>query len=96
MQDRRHEGNGEKNNSIGYCENEVNEIVERFCRQDVCALSLHQAFYKVLDTEGRYYCSISTLYRIFKDKGLNAHRAQSRVPRKTGKPTNLQPMRLHT
>lgn len=88
--DRRHEGNGGRNNPLGYSEKEQQIIVERFCRKDVCDVSLHQAFYKVLDTEGQYYCSVSTLYRIFKAKGLNVHRAQCRAPRKQTKPTTYE------
>lgn len=38
--------------------------------------------------------SLISIYHIFKDKGLNAHRKQSRVPRKTGKPTTYEATHL--
>ena len=63
------------------------EIVERFCRADVCDLSLPQAFYKILDENQEYWCSLSTLYRIFRARGLNARRAPTRDARRRYKPT---------
>lgn len=63
------------------------EIVERFCCADVRDLSLTQAFYKLLDENREYWCSLSTLYRIFRARGLNARRAPTRDARYRSKPT---------
>ena len=54
------------------------QIVDRFCKADVRDLSLTQAFYKLLDENKEYWCSLSTLYRLFRARGLNARRALSR------------------
>ncbi|WP_226963317.1 hypothetical protein, partial [Sutterella seckii] len=48
------------------------QIVDRFCKADVRDLSLTQAFYKLLDKNKEYWCSLSTLYRLFR-----AHPAQT-------------------
>lgn len=50
-------------------------------------MSLPEAFYYLLDTKEEFYCSISTLYRIFKKRGLNGKRNQCRAPRRSSKPT---------
>ncbi len=60
--------------------------MERFCRADVRDLSLTQAFYKLLD-ENKEYCVLSTLYRIFRARGLNARRAPTREVRLRNRPT---------
>ncbi len=60
---------------------ERERIVERFCRADVQDLSLTQAFYKLLDEKQEYWCSLSTLYRIFRARGLNARRTPTREAR---------------
>ncbi len=52
------------------------QIVDRFCKADVRDLSLTQAFYKLLDENKEYWCSLSTLYRLFRARGLNARRAR--------------------
>ena len=49
-------------------------------------LSLTQAFYKLLD-ENKEYCVLSTLYRIFRARGLNARRAPTREVRLRNRPT---------
>lgn len=67
---------------------EVRErIVERFCRADVQDLSLTQAFYKLLDEKQEYWCSLSTLYRIFRAFGLNARRAPTKDACRRSRPT---------
>ena len=53
---------------------------------DVRDLSLTQAFYKLLD-ENKEYCVLSTLYRIFRARGLNARRAPTREVRLRNRPT---------
>lgn len=63
-------------------------IVERYCQPDVVDLSLTQAFYKLLDDNQEYYCSLSTLYRIFREQGLNAKRAPTRDACIRSKPTS--------
>ena len=50
-------------------------------------LSLTQAFYKLLDENKEYWCSLSTLYRLFRARGLNARRAPTREARRRSKPT---------
>jgi transposase InsO family protein len=61
--------------------------VERFCREDVCDLILTQAFYKPLDENKEYWCSLSTLYRLFRVRGLNARRTPTREARLRSRPT---------
>lgn len=61
--------------------------MERFCREDVRDLSLTQAFYKLLDENKEYWCSLSTLYRLFRARGLNARRAPTRKARLRSRPT---------
>ena len=63
------------------------QIVDRFCKADVRDLSLTQAFYKLLDENKEYWCSLSTLYRLFRARGLNARRAPTREARRRSKPT---------
>ncbi len=63
------------------------QIVDRFCKADVRDLSLTQAFYKLLDENKEYWCSLSTLYRLFRAQGLNARRAPTREARRRSKPT---------
>lgn len=63
------------------------QIVDRFCKADVRDLSLTQAFYKLLDENKEYWCSLSTLYRLFRARGLNARRAPTREARRCSKPT---------
>lgn len=55
---------------LQFAKEEKDRIIERFCQLDVCDLSLPQAFYKLLDEEGLYLCSLSTLYRIFREAKL--------------------------
>ena len=50
-------------------------------------LSLTQAFYKLLDENKEYWCALSTLYRLFRARGLNARRAPTREARRRSKPT---------
>ena len=62
--------------------------MERFCREDVRDLSLTQAFYKLLDENKEYWCSLSTLYRLFRARGFNARRAPpTREARLRSRPT---------
>lgn len=80
---------------LQYAKEEKDRIIERFCQLDVCDLSLPQAFYKLLDEEGLYLCSLSTLYRIFREaklmgkRSLHARRAcaPSRRPTAPASPT---------
>ena len=46
-----------------------------------------QAFYKLLDENKEYWCSLSTLYRLFGARGLNARRAPTREARLRSRPT---------
>ena len=50
-------------------------------------LSLTQVFYKLLDENKEYWCSLSTLYRLFRARGLNARRTPIREARRRSKPT---------
>ncbi len=68
-------------------------IVNRFCAKDVADLSLPQAFYKLLDESQEYLCSLSTLYRIFRDEGLNARRSPAREARLRSRPTSYRASR---
>ena len=61
--------------------------MSRFCRVDVRDLSLEQAFYKLLDENREYWCSLSTLHRIFRERGLDARRSPAREARRRGRPT---------
>ena len=63
-------------------------IVERFCRPDVADLSLPQAFYKLLDEKQEYWCSLSTLYRIFREQELVGKRTPTRKGQVRSKPTS--------
>lgn len=72
-----------------YSDDEVTGIQERFCRKDVCDLSLHQAFYKVLD-KGEYWCSCATLYRLFKRLGLNKRRSPAAAGSRRYRPTSYR------
>lgn len=63
-------------------------IVERFCRPDVADLSLPQAFYKLLDEKQEYWCSLSTLYRIFREQELLGKRTPTRKGQVRSKPTS--------
>ena len=63
------------------------QIVDRFCKADVRDLSLTQVFYKLLDENKEYWCSLSTLYRLFRARGLNARRTPTREARRRSKPT---------
>lgn len=67
---------------------ERRQIIDRFCKPDVVDLSLKQAFYKILDENEEYWCSLSTLYRIFKAENLNKTRAPVRQARNRYKPTS--------
>ena len=63
-------------------------VIERLCRPDVCDLSPRQAFYKLLD-QGEYYCSQSTIYRLFKETGLDVRRDGARPGVHRNKPTSF-------
>ena len=66
------------------------KIIERYCRKDVCDLSLSQAFYKLLDDEQEYLCSLSTLYRIFSEAQLNTKRTTVHDARRRYRPTSYR------
>ena len=71
-------------------EEEIQQIIERFCALDVCDLSLRQAFYKVLDESKQYFCSVATLYRIFKERKLLGKPTPTRSARHCTRPTSYQ------
>lgn len=71
-------------------EEEIQQIIERFCALDVCDLSLRQAFYKVLDESKQYFCSVATLYRIFRERNLLGKRTPTRSARRCTRPTSYQ------
>lgn len=73
---------------LQFAKEEKDRIIERFCQLDVCDLSLPQAFYKLLDEEGLYLCSLSTLYRIFREAKLMGKRTPTRAARLRSKPTS--------
>ncbi len=64
------------------------QIVERFCRADVVDLSLPQAFYKLFDEKQEYWCSLSSLYRIFRERSLLGRRTPTRTAQVRSKPTS--------
>jgi hypothetical protein len=66
-------------------ENLREQIVERFCREDVRDLSLTQAFYKLLDENKEYWCSLSTLQSAGIERAPGSH---------TGSPSPQQADRL--
>lgn len=72
-----------------YSATELTGIVNRFCREDVRDLSLHQAFYKVLD-KGEYWCSCATLYRLFQRLGLNKRRSPAAAGSRRYRPTSYR------
>ena len=67
---------------------ECDRVAQRFCEPDVCDLSLPQAFYKLLDESGLYMCSLSTLYRIFRKRGLTGKRTPTRAAQARSRPTS--------
>lgn len=69
-------------------ESEIQRAIKRYCEEDVCDLSLSQAFYKLLDEEGFYVCSLRSLYRIFKERGLMGKRTPTRAAQRRSRPTS--------
>ena len=70
-------------------EEERKTLIERLTRPDVVDLSYAQAFWTLLD-KGEYYGSLSTIYRVMKDAGLNARRDGTRQGVKRHKPTSFE------
>ena len=78
-------------------EEERKTLIERLTRPDVVDLSYAQAFWTLLD-KGEYYGSLSTIYRVMKDAGLNARRDGTRQGVKRHKPTSFEatgPIKYH-
>lgn len=69
-------------------ESEITRVLERYCKPDVIDLSLTQAFYKLLDEENFYVCSLRSLYRIFKKRGLLGKRTPTRQAQRHSRPTS--------
>ena len=69
-------------------ESEIEQAIKRYCMPDVCDLSLPQAFYKLLDEEGFYVCSLRTLYRLFHERGLMGKRTPTRAAQNRSRPTS--------
>lgn len=75
-------------NALKINEEQRKKIVDRFCQADVVNMSLKQAFYKLLDEDEEYWCSLSSLYRIFKEAHMNKSRAPIREARRRYQPTS--------
>lgn len=65
-------------------------LIKRYGEPDVVNLTLNQAFYRILDS-GKYFGSLSTVYRVMNEAGLNKNRNSTRAPRAGGyKPTSYE------
>lgn len=53
-------------------------LIKRYSEPDVVNLPLNQAFYRVLDS-GQYFGSLSTVYRVMNEAGLNKNRNSTRA-----------------
>lgn len=74
-----------KENHRKLSEQEVNAMVERLSKADVVDMPPTQAFYYLADL-GEYYCSISTIYRCLRMRGLAKTRRPCAKPKKRAKP----------
>ncbi len=74
---------------LALTEEEKQAVIERFCQPDMCDLSIRQAFHRLLD-KGESLASESTVYRIFREHGVNIRRDGAREPIKRHKPTSFE------
>ena len=69
---------------------EKDKIRQRFVQDDVLDMSINQAYWWILDHEGKYYASLRTVYRVMEEDGLVTWRNAYRKPRKSWRPKSYQ------
>jgi len=67
---------------------EKDELIEVACSKEYCDQTPYEIVVDLLE-KNRYIASISTFYRVLRERGLVHHRAESRAPRKSARPPEL-------
>jgi putative transposase len=66
-------GKRKREPDFAYSSAEKEEILSLLCSEKYCDLTPYEIYYNLLD-EGKYYCSIRTMYRILKSKDMSRER----------------------